>query len=223
MMNMDVKKIVLGLMGAMLSLSLVAQTADKGTFSLEGGVGGNAYKLESSEGFGSTIGASWDFNLMAGYYFHERVNVNLEFERHTYLTDANDSTGRTTDYLGANRLGVGLRFAVVDRPKYQLLLGGTVGAFNFAYDVSDSLVDASFVAGGIYQTYGITNKFLFGEKGAFGLFLKAGIVNNPMTIRDFVINGEQRDEYLGKPIEEYKFNSLGYYLKFGLVYNILGK
>lgn len=68
----------------------------------------------------------------------------------------------------------------------------------------------------------MTNKFLFGKTEAYGLFLKAGVVNNPMTIREITVNGESRDEYLDRPIGQYPFNSIGYYIKIGLTYSILG-
>lgn len=220
-MNMDVKKIMFSAIFGLLLVSGIGQVGVKNTLTLEAGVGGNAYKWQTSETFNSMVAASWDYNIMIGYNFHPRVNASLEFENHTYLTNE-DSTQYGTDYLGAHRIGIGLRYALIDHPKYQLSLGGTVGGFNFGYNISDSSSTASVKAGGIYQTYGFTNKFLFGEKGAFGLFLKAGIVNNPMTISEVIVNGEQKDELDGRPIQDYKFVSLGYYLKFGLTYNFKG-
>lgn len=222
MMNMDVKRLLFVVL-TFVGLLGVAQNGTKNTFTVEGGMGASAYKWETSQDFGTTIAASWDFNLMTGYYFHDRVNVNLEYERHTYLSGNNDSAEFQTDYIGVNRLGIGLRFAVIDNPKYQMTLGGTVGGFNFGYNVSDSSSTASVSARGIYQTYGITNKFYFGKQRNWGIFLKAGFVNNPMTLDQVTINGETSDEFLGKPVEEYKFNSIGYYLRFGFTVDIKGK
>lgn len=221
MMNMGVNKLLLIIsLNSVLFLGL-GQVGAKNSVTFEGGVGGDVYKWQTSQSFGTTTAASWSFNFMAGYNFHERVNVNLEFENHTYITDP-DSSDYRVDYLAAHRLGIGLRYAIIDNPKYQLSLGGTFGGFNFGYDISDSTTTASFRARGIYQTYGITNKFLFGSRGALGLFLKAGIVNNPMTINEIIINGESKEVYQGVPISDYRFISLGYYLKFGITYNIIG-
>lgn len=221
-MNMGVRNIF-GIIGLFFFLTnTYGQIGVKNTFSLEGGVGGNAYKWQTNQSFGSTVAASWDFNIMAGYYFHDRVNVNLEFEMHNYITGQNDSSSHEIDFVGSYRTGVGLRYAVVDNPKYQLLIGGTVGVFNFAYNIHDSTTTASFKAEGIYQTYGITNKFNLGKSGAFGLMLKAGFVNNPMSIKEIVVNDQVQDEYQGIAVNQYRFNSLGYYLKFGLTYSIIG-
>lgn len=200
---------------ALLPITVLGQNASKGMMTFEAGGGVNAYRLQSSQGFGSSPAGSFDINGMIGYYFHKNVNFNLEYENHSYLREVNGMT----EYLGANRIGVGIRYALIDRPKYQLSLGGTVGGFNFGYIVTDSLSVAEFGAKGIYQTYGLTNKFLFGESRKFGLFLKVGLVNNPMTIDKIIINDEEKEELDGIPVRDYKINSIGYYVKLGLTYH----
>lgn len=197
-----------------------AQNAQKGAFTFELGTGLNGYKLESSQSFDSSPAGSLDFNGMIGYNFHDKVNANLEYENHTYFRDVTNQT----EYLGAHRLGIGLRYAVIDVPSYQLSVGATVGGFNFGYVVKDTASnDVELGAKGIYQTYGITNKFFFGGKKAFGVFLKAGIINNPMTIDKIVVNGENKEELDGVAKSDYKINSIGYYAKFGLMINLVPK
>lgn len=201
----------------------LSQNASKNTFTFEAGAGLDVYRLQTSQSFQESPAASWNYNAMVGYHFHDRVNLNLEFENHTYLIDRTDTTQvASSDYLGSQRLGIGLRFALVDGPLYQLCIGGTVGGFIFGYEISDSLSTASIRANGIYQTYGITNRFLFGKKRMLGIYLKAGVVNNPMTVRDININGESQESYAGVKVDEYKFNSVGYYLNVGLTLNFSG-
>lgn len=219
MMNMVVNKIGIALIPLIMGSCLFAQHSDKGTVTLEAGLGGNGYKLQTSQGFGSSGAGSWDINVMAGIFTHDRLNFNIEFENHSYLHDQ-DTGQNVTKYLGAQRLGLGIRYALVDRPKYQLLLGGTVGGFQFGYEVSDSNSVANLGAQGIYQTYGFTNKFFFGETGRFGIYLKAGLVNNPMRMSYIEVNGEEHAVFQGIPIGEYRFTSTGYYLKFGFTINI---
>lgn len=152
MMSMGVKKLSLIIIFAGFSSQSYAQTGIKKTLSFEGGVGANAYQQQTSQDFGKSIAASWDFNFTDGYYFHDRVNLNNELEAHNYITgEESDSSQYVIDYVGSYRAGVGLKYAIIDKPKYQLSIGGSVGGFNFNYNISDSANNASFKANGVYQ------------------------------------------------------------------------
>ncbi|WP_258542487.1 hypothetical protein [Parvicella tangerina] len=221
MMNMGAKK--LGLIVCLLLIGVfgVSQTETKGNFTFEGGSGLNGYRMQSSQGFGNSTGASWNANGMVGYYFHNRVNVNLEYQFHRYLLGEEDSTTISdANYISSNRLGIGLRYDIVDKPGYRLSVGGTIGVFDFVSGFEDSTSTATIYATGIYQNYGLTNNFYFGEKKLFGLFVKLGIVNNPMTLKDVIINEEHQEVFQGQPLKNYKFNSIGFYLNIGLSLNI---
>ncbi len=219
-MNMDVKKFYVFLAFCGLFSTGIAQTGVKNTFTFEGGAGLNAYSIQTSQGFEEAIGASWNFNAMGGYYFHDRVNVNMEYQFHRYFTANDSSRVNRANYISSNRIGVGIRFAIVDNGRYQLSVGGTVGLFDFVAGFEDSLSTVVLYANGIYQNYGFTNNFYFGEKKQLGLFVKLGIVNNPMTIKDIVVNDESRESYQEIEVNKYKFNSIGYYLNLGVAFNL---
>ncbi len=214
--NMKGLKYILGLLIIFSAATEhYTQAGDKGVLITDIGVGGTGYKLLTNYSFKES--SAVDYGLMAhvGYNFHKSVGLNLEFENRNYL--AGDSV--EVDKILSNRIGVGAEFHMINKPKFTLSIGMLVGGFTFNYNVIDSTNTYDIKASGIYQKIGLTSRFYFGKKNAFGLFLNGGFVNNPMTYDSYEYNNEQQDYIDGILVKDHRVFSRGFYVNIGLTYN----
>lgn len=197
-----------------------SQNGDKGNVLIEGGIGVNGYNVLNNWGFGSTIAVSTDLNFTVSYITHKRVGFLAEYERHSYFSDPDVNV----QFLGSNRVGVGLAFHIVNKSKFNMDFGMNVGVFDFEYSfITDNNIPAEVNAQGVYQKLNLTLRKMFGEKGNLGLFFKLGIINNPMQINSLKIDDLESETYMNKPINELILNSAGYYFKLGMTYCIKNK
>lgn len=207
-----------GLFALLFSVLMAsAQVGDKGVLLTEVGAGLNIYQLQTSQNFVKSRGASTKVGINALYNFHRRVGFGFEVETHNYIEDLPDSVA--VNKIGANRMGIGTQFHVLNKKNFALSFGMTVGLFGFNYGVDYPNSSASIKATGVYQNLHVIGRYYFGEKRRLGFFIKGGLINNPMTYKSFELNGENYEKLDGIPISDYRVASTGFHASVGLTYN----
>lgn len=209
--------VVFVFIGAFIDGKSYAQIGDKGILLTEVSGGLSGYSLQTSQDFIESQAVTASLGANVYYNFHENVGFGIEFENHNYVDDQPDSVD--VDYFGATRIGVGTQFHAVNNARFSLSFGMTVGLFSFGQNLKSTDSTSDIRATGVYQNFHVVARYYFGEKARFGIFLKGGLINNPMTFKSFELNGVAYDNLNGISVSDYRVTSTGIHTSIGLTYN----
>ena len=190
-----------------------AQSADKGRINIYSGIGMGLLKASTNLNLQrSESGVPRLFNLSFDYNTHNQVSLGLEMHNQNFIIE--DSSD--VDNMNSNMIGLTLKFHLLNREKSSAYIGTSVGGFNFEYKITDSLNNTGKVlAKGIYNMIYLGFNKYFGK--VFGLYVKAGLLNQPMQMSNVIINGEADTDWFYKDIDKIKMFMLGGFVNLGIV------
>ena len=195
----------------------VAQSADKGKVNFYLGTGANYNTIVTNLSPGDKSQSLATQNRFAiSYNTHKQVSVGIELVGNKFLSDDSSSVNVIQSGMG----GLFFVYSFMNREKSRAYIGTTVGAFNFNFNVLDSLNNTGKLVGeGVYNKVYLGYNKYFGKR--FGLYVQSGLMNMPITMKSLTINGDPKQYFDKKLVTEWKVLMRGGFLSFGLTINIL--
>jgi hypothetical protein len=214
MLNPIKKLLLLLFAAALLPCSSVGQSADKGNIQVELGGGLGAYFYYSNIDFGKGIGAvSTVGKFKIDYTVQNQFSLALQGRLDKYIVQG-DSTTSFVD-AGSGAIFFTGNYHLVNKEKFNFYVGAGVGIGGIGYSETDTAGNVgTFAAGGIPFIVDVGIRKYFKEH--LGFFVTASWVNYPVSISELTVNGETRNFWSGRAIENINFNLAGINLVAGL-------
>lgn len=207
---------------SIISSGFFAQSADKGAFKFNFGVGSGVLTTVSNADVTDVSSSSYALPSIGAFSFEyntrERLSIGLEFFAHTYNSDDTAVVS-----IGGGAAGLDLKYFLINKEKSNVFIGTTLGAINIiynAYNYPDS-ASADTVRKEVWlQANGIYNKVYIGYNkyfgNVFGLYIKAGLLNAPFRMGYITIDDVEVDRIDKMPTSEWNSLFRGGYFEIGV-------
>lgn len=212
------KKFILGFSALLICHFVAGQALEKGTFSFNLGFDGGVHGTESRTYFNDDLVGTPDtsaagtslFRLNAQYHFLNRLSAGLDFRIGKYIEDPDNMEA---DGNSVSLYAISLRFYPVNRDKFNLYLGSTLGLSALEINrKTTTLIPLSQQYKYSSGHFGLESGFNWYFINRFGLNFCLGYLTQNYTMNEFRVNGNELD----LSNQKYKLKTIGLNLGIGL-------
>jgi hypothetical protein len=217
-------KFIFIVLASLFSVTISAQSVDKGRVQFKAGFGPYFGKITSSHIF---TGGAASLNGGEDSFFALQNELSIHYNTHKnfsiglFLSSTNQGDTDTTSYRTGS-LGFSIQYYIINKPKLNFYFDARVGGLGYN-ETSSNIVDSKIYING----EGSINAFSLGVNkyfgNVFGLYLKGGFMRQAFALTQYRLDSEPVNSINLNQIEDIKTMFNGGFVNFGLTIKLRNK